>query len=172
MSEKRGRKAAIAASVLGLGLAFLVVLTLWTAGREAELRWVETETSEDGELATLVVEPGLGVPWVRDVGVGSDAKMHILRAGEWNEMSSGEMRRRIGIDAGIASEAGGQKVGRGYTVTVKVPQCEKWKVEIDMGEQRTIGFAMIGMNYEMSSRWESGELAGWKGPDLSDVRME
>ena len=84
----------------------------------------------------------------------------MLRGGEWVELTQGEMRQRIAIDSGIQPAAGSPKVGNGYTVKVKVPTCEKWKMEIDMGEQRIVGFAMLAFQYENTQRWESGELAG------------
>lgn len=149
------RKPAVIGAIVGFSLVTLVALTLWSAGSATKLRLVKMQDNDGWPTAEFVVKPAFAVPWVRDVGVGSTAKIQVLRDGEWGELAQGEMRQRIAIDAGA-------KVGSGYTVKVKVPTCEKWKMEIDMGEQRTVGFAMIGFQYENTQHWESGELAGPK----------
>jgi hypothetical protein len=147
------RKPAVIGAIVGLSLITLVVATLWSAGSKTKLQLVEMQDNDGWPTAEFIVKPALGVPWVRDVGVGSTAKIHVLRGGDWVELTQGEMRQRIAIDSA-------PKVGTGYTVKVKVPTCEKWKIEIDMGEQRTVGFAMIGFQYENTQHWESDELAG------------
>src|SRR5688500_17037483 len=154
------KRPAIIVAIIGFGLISLVALTLWSAGRKTNLQFVREQGTDGWATAEFVVKPALMVPWVSDVGVGSTATIHVLRGGEWVELTQGEMRQRIAIDSGVQPAPGGPKVGSGYTVKVKVPICEKWKMEIDMGEQRTIGFAMLGFQYENTQRWETGELTG------------
>jgi hypothetical protein len=150
----------IIGATVGIALVTLVAITLWSASSKTNLQFVSQQGTDGWATAEFVVKPALTVPWVNDVGVGSTATIHVLRGGEWVELSQGEMRQRIAIDSGIQPAAGGPKVGRGYTVKVKVPTCEKWKMEIEMGEQRTLGFAMLAFQYENTQRWVSGELAG------------
>src|SRR5687768_10756891 len=154
------KRRAIMGVIVGFALIALVATTLWSAGSKTNLQLTKLQNTDGWATAEFVVKPALQVPWVSDVGVGSAAKIHVLRGGEWVELTQGEMRQRIAIDSGIQRPAGGPKLGSGYTVKVKVPTCEKWKMEIEMGEQRTIGFAMLGFQYENTQRWESGELAG------------
>ena len=154
------KRLAIIGGIAGLALVALVAMTFWSARSKTNLQLVKLQETDGWGTAEFVVKPALTVPWVSDVGVGSSAKIHVLRAGEWVELTQGEMRQRISIDSGIQPAAGGPKVGSGYTVKVRVPTCEKWKMEIEMGEQRIIGFAMLGFQYENTQRWESGELAG------------
>ena len=160
--RKTLRKRAVLGALVGIAVVALVAVTLWSAGSRTKLRLVGMQDNDGWATAEFVVKSALGVPWVRDVGVGSTAKIHVLRGGEWVELTQSEMRQRIAIDGGIQPAGGGQRVGSGYTVKVKVPTCEKWKMEIDMGEQRTIGFAMIGFQYDTTQHWETGELAGPK----------
>jgi len=154
------KRPAIIGAIVGFALVALVALTLWSARTATSLQFVRQQGTDGWATAEFVVKPALLVPWVTDVGVGSTATIHVLRGGEWVELTQGEMRQRIAIDSGIQPAAGGPKVGSGYTVKVKVPTCEKWKMEIDMGEQRTIGLAMFAYRFENTQRWESGELAG------------
>lgn len=158
-------RAAIAAA--GMTLGTLAAVTLWAGGSEAKLQLVELHDNDGWPTAEFVVKQVVGVPWVKDVGVGSSAKIHVLRAGEWVELTQGEMRQRIAIDSGIQPAVGGPKIGSGYTVKVKVPTCETWKMEIDMGERRTVGLAMIGFQYDTTQRWETGELPGPKEEELT-----
>ena len=162
------RRPAAIAALVGLILVTLAAVTLWSAGSTTKLQLVEMQDNDGWPTAEFVVKPARGVPWVRDVGVGSTAKIHVLRGGEWVELTQGEMRQRIAIDGGIQPAGGGQRVGSGYTVKVKVPTCEKWKMEVDMGEQRMIGFAMVGFQYENTQHWESGELAGPKEDESTE----
>jgi hypothetical protein len=162
--RKNWRIATSVALAVVIGCAALVALTVWS-GNKTEMRWVGTNNDNGWAVAEFIVKPGVAVPWVQDVGVGSDAKIHVLRDGEWMELSAAEMRQRIAIVAGTSRAAGAPKAGRGYTVSVKVPQCEKWKMEIAMGEQRTIGPAMMGFQFDNTQQWNTGELAGWTEPD-------
>ena len=154
------KRPAIVGAIVGFALITLVAMTAWSAGSKTNLQFVRQQGTDGWATAEFVVKPALTVPWVSDVGVGSTAKIHVQRGGEWVELTQGEMRQRIAIDSGIQPAAGGPKIGSGYTVKVKVPTCEKWKMEIDMGEHRTIGFSMLAFQYENTQRWESGELAG------------
>ncbi len=158
------KRPAIIGAIVGFALIALITITLWSANSKSNLQFVRQQGTDGWAIAEFVVKPALTVPWVSDVGVGSTATIHVLRAGEWIELTQGEMRQRIAIDSGIQPAAGGPKVGRGYTVKVKAPACEKWKMKIEMGEQRTLGFAMLALQYENTQHWQSAELAGTAGP--------
>ena len=157
--RKTLKRPAIIGATVGLALVTLVAVTLLSAG-DTNLQLTKLQDTDGWATAEFVVKRGLSVPWVTDIGVGSTATIHVLRAGQWIELTQGEMRQRIAIDSGILPADGGPRAGRGYTVKVKMPTCEKWKMEINMDEQRTLGFAMLGFQYENTQRWHSGELAG------------
>ena len=94
--------------------------------------------------------------------IGSNTRIWVFRRGQWAELTQTEASQRTNFDLLVVGRSGGKKTARwGYTLTVDVPVCEKWKVQLDIAEGRRVGPKALGLNFTMTNSWESAELPGW-----------
>ena len=106
--------------------------------------------------------------WLRVKSFGSNTRIHVLRHGTWAELSLSETQKLLVMENMITDGAVTNRTARiGYTITVKVPVCQTWKLETEIYETRRIGFANIRFDLKSTNRWQSEELPGW-----SEIRKD
>jgi len=155
-----GRKFLISSALALLAIGICIVSLLLSHSRTHQFALRSMGISETGPEAIFQKErhrPHWILPKI--VGIGFQTRFWVYRHKQWTELPLSEIQNIVHFHTGI------QKPGYiwidGYTVTVKVPVCERWKIETEIGETKRLGWKALSLRFTSTNRWQSVELPGW-----------